>query len=470
MASRPTEGPHSVYAGGLWVRTSLDTQMQTCGAARAARGLLRFRAGRAWYGPIATIDPDKGDLTEQLASSNIGINYQDWRVGVVTARSGDSATIGFADGTEAPLVGLPDAIKVGDVTAAAPSGVAWAVRTVPEVQGGFLAEDPNTGRVLAMQGGFDNRLSDFNRATQAQRQPGSTIKPFVYATGLDQGMTPATMVPDQTFCVYQGANLGEKCFRNFGGEGGGEHTMRWGLEQSRNLMTVHIASDAGMENVTQTFQRVGIGKYGKLPVVRARRGRDHGAEDGQRLCLAGQQRAAAHPDADRLRPGPHGKVIWRADERECTGCNMDQWDGKPMPRLRERGPHGARSAHSLPGDAHARGRDPARHRDRAARSRHAAVRQDRDHQRADRRVVRRRLARHRRRGLPRLRPPAQPRRVGPGRARRGADLQAVRAGNTCEVGRAARSSLRRACAWCASTGAAATACSMAGRPTTRRRR
>jgi penicillin-binding protein 1A len=84
------------------------------------------------------------------------------------------------------------------------SGNAWAVRTVPEVQGGFLAEDPNTGRVLAMQGGFDFRLSDFNRATQAQRQPGSTIKPFVYATGLDEGMTPATMVPDQTYCVYQG--------------------------------------------------------------------------------------------------------------------------------------------------------------------------------------------------------------------------------------------------------------------------
>src|SRR3546814_9619383 len=90
-----------------------------------------------------------------------------------------------------------------------------------------------------MQGGFDVRLSSFTLATQAERQPGSTIKPFVYATALDNGMTPATLVVDGPFCVYQGANLGNKCFRNFGGAGGaGEHTIRWGLEQSRNLMTV----------------------------------------------------------------------------------------------------------------------------------------------------------------------------------------------------------------------------------------
>src|SRR3546814_20030648 len=112
-----------------------------------------------------------------------------------------------------------------------------------------------------LQGGFDSRLSDFNRATQADRQPGSTIKPFVYATGLDNGMTPASEVPDETFCFYQGSILGEKCFRNFDGKGGGVHTMRWGLEQSRNLMTVHIAMEAGMPKVVDTFERLGIGKY-----------------------------------------------------------------------------------------------------------------------------------------------------------------------------------------------------------------
>ena len=331
------DGPHSVFAGGLWVRTSLDTEMQTAAQQSLRAGLMRFGGGRAWHGPVATINPDNGDLTEQLASSNIGINYQNWRIGVVTARSGPAATIGFANGEEAPLTGLPDAIKVGDVTAVSPSGNAWAVRTVPEVQGGFVAQDPNTGRVLAMQGGFDFRLSDFNRATQAQRQPGSTIKPFVYATGLDHGMTPATMVPDRTFCYYQGANLGEKCFRNFGGGGGGEHTMRWGLEQSRNLMTVHIAMDAGMENVTRTFERVGIGKYENYPAFALGAGETtvmKMVNAYAALVNHGVQHAPTVIDYVQDR---HGKVIWRADDRDCTGCNMAEWDGKPMPRLREQG-------------------------------------------------------------------------------------------------------------------------------------
>jgi penicillin-binding protein 1A len=331
------DGPHSVYAGGLWVRTSLDTEMQAAARNALRAGLIRFSAGRPWHGPIATIDPSKGDLTEQLASTNIGIDYLDWRVGVVVARSGNSATIGFANGEEAPLANFPDAIKVGDVTAVAPSGNAWAVRTVPEVQGGFVIMDPNTGRVLAMQGGFDFRLSDFNRATQALRQPGSTIKPFVYATGLDQGMTPATMVPDQTFCVYQGANLGEKCFRNFGGGGGGEHTMRWGLEQSRNLMTVHIAADAGMENVNNTFERVGIGRYENYLSFAL------GAGETTVLKMVNAYAALANnglqhtPTLIDYVQDRRGKVIWRADQRECKGCNMDAWDGKPMPRLREQG-------------------------------------------------------------------------------------------------------------------------------------
>jgi penicillin-binding protein 1A len=331
------DGPHSVYAGGLWVRTSLDTDMQEAAQNSLRAGLLRYHAGRGWPGPIATLDPDNGDLSSQLASSNIGINYENWRVGVVTQRDGNSATIGFANGDEAPLGGLPDAIKVGDVTAAAPNGSAWAVRSVPEVGGGFVAQDPNTGRILAMQGGFDPRLGSFNRASQAQRQPGSTIKPFVYAAGLDNGLTPASMIPDQTFCVYQGANLGEKCFRNFGGEGGGVHTMRWGLEQSRNLMTVHIAMNAGMESVVNTFNRVGIGKYdpyvsmalgaGETTVLKMTNAYsslvNHGLQHTPTLIDFVQDR--------------RGKVIWRADPRECTGCNMPQWDGKAMPRFAERG-------------------------------------------------------------------------------------------------------------------------------------
>jgi len=327
------DGPNSVYAGGLWVRTSLDTAYQDAARDALRKGLLRYAAGKSWK-TLAWLDPDAGDLTSQLAGANLGIRYQDWRIGVITAKSGGGATIGFADGQTFPLSNAPDAIRVGDVTAAAPSGNGYAARTVPEVSGAFLAEDPENGRIMAMQGGFDSRLGSFNRATQALRQPGSTIKPFVYASGLDAGMSPATQVPDQTYCVYQGAGLGEKCFRNFGGGGGGTHTMRWGLEQSRNLMTVQIAADAGMPAVNRMFKRVGIGDYedylsfalgaGDTTVARmvsayaalANWGRIHG--EGTVIDYVQDRR---------------GKVIWRADKRVCTGCSMAEWDGKPMPRL-----------------------------------------------------------------------------------------------------------------------------------------
>ena len=323
------EGSNSVYAGGLWVRTSLDPELQVAARDALRAGLVRYHGSRGWSGSIATIDVGQGNWASQLASSYLGIRYRDWRVGVVTGRS----TIGFADGSEAPLSNTPNNLKVGDVITVSPSGSGYRVRTVPEVSGGFLAQSVQTGRILAMQGGFDHRLSDFNRATQALRQPGSTIKPFVYATGLENGMTPATEVPDQTFCYYQGSNLGEKCFRNFGGGGGGVHTMRWGLEQSRNLMTVHIAMDAGMPNVIDTFEKVGIGSYQPYPAFAL------GAGDTTVMKMVNAYAALANhgrlhePTVVDYVQDRRGKVIWRADKRKCDDCNMAEWDGQPMPRL-----------------------------------------------------------------------------------------------------------------------------------------
>ena len=325
---------NSVYSGGLWVRTSLDPELQIAARDALRSGMFAYHGNRGWTGPIATLKESDGSMTRQLASSYLGINYKNWRIGVVMARNGSGATIGFSDGTTAPLGGLPKALKAGDVIAASPSGSAYTVRTIPEVSGGFVAEDPQTGRVLAMQGGFDSRLGAFNRATQAERQPGSTIKPFVYATGLDNGMTPATEVPDQSYCYYQGSKLGEKCFTNFGGSrGGGVHTMRWGLEQSRNLMTVHIAMDAGMPNVINTFERVGIGRYEPYPAFAL------GAGDTTVLKMVNAYAALANqgrqytPSVIDYVQDRRGKVIWRADKRKCGPCNMAEWDGKGMPRL-----------------------------------------------------------------------------------------------------------------------------------------
>ncbi|WP_295528306.1 transglycosylase domain-containing protein [Novosphingobium sp. Chol11] len=337
FGEKAEDGPNSVYAGGLWVRTSLDTGFQKAAQDALRAGILRYSAGRGWSGPIATIDLAQ-DWQSQLISSNISIRYLDWRIGVVLERSGFSGRIGFADGSTGALFGVPDRMKPGDVIAAAPNGGQWAVRTVPEVSGGMIVQDPRSGRIKAMQGGFDARLGSFNRAMQANRQPGSTIKPFVYATALDNGMTPSSQVVDGTFCVYQGAALGQKCFRNFGNEGGsGSHTMRWGLEQSRNLMTVRVANDVGMDKVVRTIKAVGIGDYkpylamalgaGDTTVARMVNAyaalADHGVQHDQTVIDYVQDR--------------RGKVVWRADNRPCTACNMAQWDGRPMPRPASRG-------------------------------------------------------------------------------------------------------------------------------------
>ncbi|MBV7266957.1 penicillin-binding protein 1A [Erythrobacter ani] len=327
------DGGNSVYAGGLWVRTSLDPELQEAAREALRAGLMRYHGNRGWTGPIATIDVSDGNWGGQLASSYLAIQYEDWRVGVVTQRSGSSASIGFSNGDERPLSGLPNALKAGDVIAVRPSGNGFRVATIPEVSGGFLAQSVQTGRVLAMQGGFDHRLTDFNRATQAERQPGSTIKPFVYAAGLENGMTPATEVPDQEFCVWQGARLGNKCFSNFGGSrGGGVYPMRFGLEQSRNLMTIHIASEAGIDNVVKTFKAVDIGDH--EPFYASALG--SGNSTVQRMvnayaALANHGRLHEPTVIDYVQDR-RGKVIWRADKRQCQGCNMSEWDGEAMPR------------------------------------------------------------------------------------------------------------------------------------------
>ncbi|WP_241657288.1 penicillin-binding protein 1A [Aurantiacibacter suaedae] len=336
------DGPNSVYGGGLWVRTSLDVEMQDAARDALRNAILRYDNNRPWKKPIATVNPGDGDMKSQLRSSYIGINYRDWRIAVVLSRSGGAGRVGFADGDEGSLAGsLPDALKTGDIIAVSPEGNGWRVRGIPEVSGGFVAMSPTTGRVMAMQGGFDSRLGAFNRATQALRQPGSTIKPFVYATGLDNGMTPATLIPDRQYCYYQGANLGEKCFTNFGGSrGGGEYPMRYGLEQSKNLMTVHIAMDSGMENVIKTFENVGIAdkdQYEPYPAFAL------GAGDTTVLkMVAAYSMMVNHgkliqPSLIDYVQDRNGKVIWRSDERACNGCNMDEWDGKPMPRFERMG-------------------------------------------------------------------------------------------------------------------------------------
>ena len=331
-------GPNSVYDGGLWVRTSLDPQIQKAAQDSLRAGLLRYGGGRAFSKPIDKIEVDADKWQSQLIAQGKSINYQDWRIALVIERAGAKATVGFADGKTGPLVSAPDVLRKGDIVAVAPAGNAWALRVIPEVAGGMLMQEAFSGRILAMQGGFDAGLGSFNRATQAQRQPGSTIKPFVYGTGLDFGMSPSSEVVDGKFCVYQGSKLGQKCFQNFGGGGGsGSHTMRWGLEQSRNLMTVRIANDAGMDNVVRTIDRVGIGKYPPYLAFALGAGETTVEKMVNGYAALANNGVQYPPSIIDYVQDRNGKVIWRSDNRKCDKCNMADWDGKPMPRLAPRG-------------------------------------------------------------------------------------------------------------------------------------
>ncbi|MET4897513.1 transglycosylase domain-containing protein [Sphingomonadaceae bacterium jetA1] len=339
-------GPHSVYSGGLWVRTSLDTRLQDLATEALRDGLVRFEGGRGWPGPIRHVDLDGDNWQQALLNTNIALDYRDWRAAIIVARNSGEATIGFANGRTGTLPRsgalMPrrgtaatafSALNPGDIIAVAPEGAGFGLRSIPRISGGFVVEEPATGRVLAMQGGFDARLGAFNRATQAQRQPGSTIKPIVYSAALDHGMTPASIIVDGPFCVDQGANLGTKCFRNFGNSAGaGPHTMRWGIEQSRNLMTVRAAATVGMKNVVATIKQMGIGDFPPYLAYALGAGETTVAQMVNAYAILANNGRGGAPSLIDFVQDRHGKVIWPENWRGCDRCNMADYDGKPMPR------------------------------------------------------------------------------------------------------------------------------------------
>lgn len=358
-------GPYSVYAGGLWVRTSFDPELQKAAQKALRDGLLRYDRGRGWAGPMREVAITGDNWRTGLLNTNISLDHEDWRAAIVIAKAGGAAEIGFgngrvgtlpAAGAQMPVRGEGGTafarLKPGDVIAVAPEGGVFGLRSVPKVSGGMVVQDPRTGRILAMQGGFDATIQSFNRATQAQRQPGSTIKPIVYAAALENGMTPASIIVDGPFCVYQGAGLGNKCFRNFGGSrGAGPKTMRWGIEQSRNLMTVQLANSTGMEKVVDLMQRIGVSQRKLPPYLSYALGA--GDTTVMRMVnaysiLVNHGRALTPSLIDFVQDRK-GEVIWPENWRACDRCNAPDWDGKPMPRpvIRSRQVLDAMSAYQM---------------------------------------------------------------------------------------------------------------------------
>ena len=341
-------GPYSVYSGGLWVRTSLDPRIQGYAQQALRDGLLRFERGRGWAGPLRHVDIADLNWQAALLNTNIALDYSDWHAAIVISKDAGGLRLGFADGSTGTMspgqASMParaggtafNAIQAGDVLAVAPEGGSFGLRSVPSISGGFVAEEPATGRVLAMQGGFDSTVQAFNRATQAMRQPGSTIKPIVYAAALANGMTPTTIVQDAPYCVSQGRT--RKCFVNFGGgQGSGPHTMRWGLEQSRNLMTVRLAAQTGMPHVVDLISRMGIGNYPPYLSFSLGAGETTVSRMVNAYTILANHGRAHQPTLIDFVQDRHGRVIWPLNWAPCDHCNAPDWNGRPMPRPQIRG-------------------------------------------------------------------------------------------------------------------------------------
>ncbi|MBV8687283.1 MAG: PBP1A family penicillin-binding protein [Alphaproteobacteria bacterium] len=338
------KGPNGVYAGGLWVRASIDVAKQKAAEQALRDGLMRYESGRGWRDPGLTIGLN-GNWQAELARAPLGVGYADWRPAVILGREGASATLGFADGSRGTLPAYAAAmpkrgtgtaafnfLRPGMVVAVKRDGAVWTLRSIPELRGAMVVEEVASGRILAMQGGWDLRGDDFNRATQAQRQPGSTFKPIVYSAALDNGLTPASIIVDGPFCVWQGAGLGNKCFRNFSGGNAGPQTMRWGVEQSRNLMTVRTANQIGMDKVTRRARELGVGDFPNYLAIALGAGDTTVMKMTNAFSILANNGKAVQPSLIDYIQDRSGKVIFRADTRPCEGCNARDWDGKPMPR------------------------------------------------------------------------------------------------------------------------------------------
>ncbi len=210
----------------------------------------------------------------------------------------------------------------------------YALRQIPDVNGGIVAIDPHTGRILALSGGFSFANSEFNRATQAYRQPGSSFKPFVYAAALDQGYTPSTLVLDAPFVIDQGANLGWWKPKNYTPTFYGPSTLRLGIEKSRNVMTVRLAQEMGMEPIVDYAARFGV-RDNMEPVLSMALGA--GETTLMRLTMGYAQMVNGGKKItptliDRIQDRD-GKTIFRKDNRVCFDCAVELWADQPEPIL-----------------------------------------------------------------------------------------------------------------------------------------
>ena len=349
-------GEEEFFGGGLAIRATMDPELQTAAAADFRAQLEKFdRSQGVWRGTgmalVAEQLSDEATWRAALADVEVSRDVAGWYPAVVLEVRDGSARIGIErvdndddghwippadvtwarkqleDGTLARKArGAGDLVAEGDVVLvrrmtkdADGAFIRWTLRQIPEVQGGFMAMDVNTGRVLAMQGGFSYQHSVFNRATQATRQPGSSFKPFVYASALDSGFSPATIIVDAPIeidtpqGVWRPTNASHQFY--------GPTPLRTGIERSRNLMTVRLAQEVGMDVVAGYAERFGV--YDNMDRFLANA---LGSQETTLFKMVAAYAMFAN-GGERVEPtlvdrvqDRWGKTVYRHDQRTCGEC------------------------------------------------------------------------------------------------------------------------------------------------------
>ncbi|WP_171099684.1 PBP1A family penicillin-binding protein [Ruegeria sp. HKCCA6707] len=344
-------GEGEFFTGGFTVRASVDEEMQVEAAKALRTALQKYDRSRGrWRGTGEVIAEeqlaDEAQWREALSLVKIPRDVElptQWYPAVVLEVADQSLTVGIEDGPADGVIPRSDIqwmqgnffdnFKRGDVilVMAGEEGQ-WSARQVPEVQGGFVAMDVNSGRVLAMQGGFSYQDTVFNRATQAQRQPGSSFKPFVYAAALDSGYSPATIVVDAPIEVNTPQGLWRP--KNSSNKFYGPTPLRTGIEQSRNLMTIRLAQEVTMPVVAGYAERFGV--YDRMGAFLAN---SLGSEETTLYKMVAAYAMFAN-GGQRVEPtlvdriqDRFGKTIYRHDDRECVDCNSGWIAPDQSPRI-----------------------------------------------------------------------------------------------------------------------------------------
>ena len=351
-------GEAGLYEGGLSVRTTLNPRLQDIAQKALRRGIEDYDRRHGWRGPIDHFKL-RFDWAERLARVERPSYPGDHELALVLAHDELGADIGFASGARGYIpmdemawarpwrngqrVGKKPAqpgqvVRVGDVIPVVPAsdgspGI-YSLSQVPDVDGAIIALDPHTGRILALVGGYSFEGSEFNRATQARRQPGSAFKPFVYGAALENGFTPSSLVLDAPFVIDQGPGRAKWKPANYTKRFYGPSTLRLGIEKSRNLMTVRLAQFIGMESVVDYARRFGI--VDEMPELLSMA---LGAGETTLLQLTtayamfvnGGKRIVPTV-LDRIQDR-YGKTVFRHDTRPCPDCRNIRWHRQAEPEI-----------------------------------------------------------------------------------------------------------------------------------------